>query len=108
MIGHSLLVPWISGETPKDRHRRRAEAAFEREASIQTWCDFRNVSVRFITGARKVTFRKDFGYAAWDCSYGWLKYCPDWRLQPNGPTRIKVNDANELLEILGRLWLQER
>lgn len=104
--GFSKLVPFIPGEHWQDRHHRRAAVALEYEELIVRWCEHRGVQYRHSAG--RMFFRRERAYAVWAYFKGILRYCPDWKEQPDGPTWYKANCPEQLLFALERHWLREK
>jgi len=104
--GFSRLLPFIPGERPAARHKRRRELALTWVESIQVWCDYRGVEFKVELAGNRMMFRRlaTRSRATWGFSTGLLNYQTDW-LQKGGYT--KVHCPEQLLSVLSRLWLLE-
>ena len=109
--GMSLLVPYIYGENPRERHRRRHNAALAARSTIESWCEFRCVELT-VTGSNhpetcspegwKWDFRLPNKFAQWRPFAGNLALKKDLH---GSLYVIKLYDHEQLLNIL-EWWIE--
>jgi hypothetical protein len=111
--GLSRLVPFIRGETPKERHRRRHASALAHRRQLETWCEYRGIAVRvasagnpdtYVAEGWKWDFRVANKFAQWRPFAGKLTCKTD--LRSSEVYGIKVHDYEQLLLVL-EWWLNE-
>jgi hypothetical protein len=106
--GPSRHAPFVKGERPRARHRRRLLAAVAHKGVVEAWCDARGVEAVFMrpNGERcpceAWTFRAPDKFAKWTPHLGRLMAKP--KLRERVVYRQKVYDWEQLLNALEQ-WL---
>ena len=112
-FGLSRHVPFMPGEDPRERHRRRHANALKNRATIEAWCEFRGVSLRVARSNHPETsapegwkwdFRVPGKFAQWRPFVGKLSYKTN--LQDPVMHVVKVYDFEQLLTALEH-WLAD-
>ena len=100
-IGLSQVVPYIRGEDPQERHRRRLRAAESGVRSVQAWCEGRGIACRVTPGDGYPAFKWDFRlpdrFAQWRPLVGKLVMK---RTYSGDLLHVKVHDCEQLLRVL--------